>query len=382
MENKANRPRFFQEIFLVADTKFEMILGMPFLKISNADVSFGEGTLTWKTYTTNEALPTTERVQIVDPKEFVIAALDVDSETFVVHVAIREREEMPVHSKRQAQVRALLFDEAPTEVPAEYFDYSNVFSVENAEKLPENTRINEHAIELEKDKQPPFGLIYSLGLIELETLKTYIKINLANDFIRPSKSPTEAPILFDKKPDGSLCLCVDYWGFNNITIKNRYPLPLIGESLDWLGRARRFTQLDLTNTYYRMRIYEGDKWKTTFQSRYGHFKYQVMSFGFSNAPATFQGYVNKILAEKLDVFVIVYLDNILIYTEDPGQPYVNVVCWVLDQLQKYSFFANLKKGRFHQDEICFLEYIVSSKDISMEVERIEVVKKWPEPKSV
>ena len=88
VEDKASRPRFFQETFLVADTKFEVILGMPFLKISNADVSFGEGTLTWKTYTTNEALPTTERVQIVDPKEFVIAALNVDSEMFVVYVAI------------------------------------------------------------------------------------------------------------------------------------------------------------------------------------------------------------------------------------------------------------------------------------------------------
>ena len=298
---------------------------MPFLKISNADVSFGEGTLTWKTYTTNEALPTTERVQIVDPKEFIIAALDVDSETFVVHVAIWEREEMPVHSKRQAQVGALLFDEAPTEVPAEYSDYNNVFSAENAAELLENTGINEHAIELEEGKQPPFGPIYSLGPVELETLKTYIETNLANGFIRPSKSPAGALILFDRKSDKSLRLCMDYRGLNNITIKNQYPLPLIGKSLDRLGRARRFTQLDLTNAYYRMRIREGDEWKTAFRTRYGHFEYQVMPFGLSNAPATFQGYVNKILAEKLDVFVIVYLDDILIYTEDPGQLHVDAV---------------------------------------------------------
>ena len=259
VENKANRPRFFQETFLVANTKFEVILGMPFLKISNADVSFGEGTLTWKTYTTNEALSTTKQVQIVDPKEFVIAVLDVDSETFVVHVAIREQEEMPVHSEKQAQVGALLFDKAPTKVPAEYSDYSDVFSAENAAELLENTGMNEHAIELEKDKQPPFGPIYSLGPVELETLKTYIETNLANGFIRPSKSPAGAPIFFDRKPDGSLRLCVDYRVLNNNTIKNRYPLPLIGESLDRLGRARRFTQLDLTNAYYQMRIHEGDE---------------------------------------------------------------------------------------------------------------------------
>ena len=167
-----------------------------------------------------------------------------------------------------------------------------------------------------------------------------------------------------------------------ITIINQYPLFLIGKSLNRLDQARRFTHLDLTNAYHRMRIREGDKWKTAFRTQYNHFEYQVMPFGLSNAPATFQGYVNKILAEKLDIFVIVYLDDILIYTEDPGQPHVEAVRWVLDQLRKYSLFANLKKCRFHQDEVCFLGYIVSSKGISMEAKRIEVVRKWPEPKSV
>ena len=241
----------------------------------------------------------------------------------------------------------------------EYCNYSDVFLAENAAELPENTGINEHAIKLEEGKQPLFGPIYSLGPVELETLKTYIETNLANGFIQPSKSPTGASILFDQKSDGSLRLCVDYWGLNNITIKNRYPLPLIGESLDRLGRAKRFTQLDLTNAYHRMRIREGDEWKTAFRTRYGHFEYQVMPFGLSNAPVTFQGYVNKILAEKLDIFIIVYLENILIYTKDPSQPHVEAVCWVLDQLQKYSLFANLKKCCFHQDEVCFLGYVVS-----------------------
>ena len=107
-----------------------------------------------------------------------------------------------------------------------------------------------------------------------------------------------------------------------------------------------------------------------------------MPFGLSNAPASFQGYINKIIAEKLDVFVIVYLDNILIYIEDPGQPYVEAICWVPDQLRKYFLLANLKKYCFHQDEIRFLGYIMSSKSISIKAERIEVVKKWPKPKLV
>ena len=237
-ENKGGRPRFFQETFLVADTKFELVLEMPFLKISNVDVAFSEKTLTWKSCTTNKALPTTKQVQLVNPKEFFIAVLDVDSETFVVHVAIWEREKMPVHAKRQAQIQdgaqvgALLFDEAPTKIPVEYSDYSNVFSVENAVEFPENIGMNKHAIKLEEGKQLLFRPIYSLGLVELETLKIYIETNLANGFIWPSKFPAGAPIFFDRKPDKSLRLCVDYQGLNNITIKNQYPLLLIDESLD------------------------------------------------------------------------------------------------------------------------------------------------------
>ena len=266
VEDKGGKPRFFQKIFLVADIKFEVVLGIPFLKISNANVAFVEETLTWKSYTTSKALPITKQVQQVDLKEFVIVALDADSETFIVHVAIREREKMVVNPGRKAQikaqsgarVKALLFDKAPTEVPAEYSNYSNVFLAENAAELPENTGINEHAIKLEESKQSPFGFIYSLGPVKLKTLKTYIKTNLANGFIHPSKSPAGVPILFDRKSDRSLRLCVDYRGLNNITIKNRYPLPLIGESLNWLGRARKFTQLDLTNAYHWMKIHEGN----------------------------------------------------------------------------------------------------------------------------
>ena len=154
---------------------------------------------------------------------------------------------MPLHSERQAliqdkvKVGALLFDKAPTEVLAEYFDYNIVFSAENTAELLENIEMNKHTIRLEEGKQPPFGPIYNLGPVKLETLQSFIKTNLANGFIWPSKSPAGAPIVFNWKPDGSLCLCVDYWGSNNITIKNRYPLPLIDKSLDWLGRAKKFT---------------------------------------------------------------------------------------------------------------------------------------------
>ena len=127
---------------------------------------------------------------------------------------------MLVHSKKQAQVRALLFNKALTEILMEYINYNNVFSTEYAAEFPENNGMNEYAIKLEEGKQPLFRPIYSLGPIELEILKTYIKTNLVNGFIRPFKSFTGAFILFDKKLDRSFCFYVNYWGFNNITIKN------------------------------------------------------------------------------------------------------------------------------------------------------------------
>ena len=234
-------------------------------------------------------------------------ALDADNETFVVHVTIWKQEEMAMDPDKKAQieaqikaksraqsraksgvqVEALIFNKALTGVPAEYSDYSNVFLAENTVELLKNTGMNKYAIKLEEGKQPPLGLIYSLSLIELEMLKTYIKTNLANGLIRSSKSPARASILFDRKADGNLCLCVDYGGLNNIMIKNRYLLPLIGESFNRLGRAKQFTQLDLMNTYHRISIYKNDKWKTAIRIRYGYFKYQVMLFDLSNASATF-----------------------------------------------------------------------------------------------
>lgn len=132
----------------------------------------------------------------------------------------------------------------------EYRDYADVFSPYLAIELSENTSINQYTIELIEGKQPPYGSIYSLGQVKLEMLKAYIKTYLKTGFIWLSKSPVDAPILFDEKPNGSFCLYVNYQGLNNLTIKNRYLMFLIGKSLNPLGSARQFSQLDLTNTYF------------------------------------------------------------------------------------------------------------------------------------
>ena len=281
---------FFQETFLLADLNIEVVLGMPFLTLSNADIKFAQKELTWRSYTTTKALPTTKRVEIIDRKKFAKTTLNENVEAFVVHVTSLRLNSIVIHPAKKAQI-ALLFAKK-VQIPIKYSDFLDIFLEEKALILPEATKMNQYAIELQEGQQPPYRPIYSLGPVELKTLKIYIKTNFANSFIRPLKSPTGAPILFVGKPDGSLRLCVDYWGLNNLTIKNRYPLPLIGESLDRLGRAKRFTQLDLTSAYHRMRIKEGDEWKTAFWTRYSHFKYQMMPFGLSNAPVSLQGYIN------------------------------------------------------------------------------------------
>ena len=200
-------------------------------------------------------------------KEFAAAALDSEHETYVIHVGSVSSNVLPssspfeldIHLFRRPQVSSLIAEKALTKVSAKYLDFADVFSPDLASELPKHTGINDHAIELVDGQQPPYEPFYSLGPVELETLKAYIETNLANRFIRPSKSPGDALIWFDRKSDSSLRFCVNYRGVNNLTIKNRHSLPLIRELLKRLRRAKQFTQLDLTSAYHRMRIREGDE---------------------------------------------------------------------------------------------------------------------------
>ena len=198
-------------------------------------------------------------------KEFAATALDLEHGTYIVHVrsvnfhASPSSSLLDIHLFWRPQISDLIAKKAPTKVFAKYLDFADVFSPNLASELLKHTGINNHAIELVDGQQPLYGPIYSLGPVKLETLKAYIKTNLANRFIRTSKCPAGTPILFDWKSDNSFWLCVNYWSLNNLMIKNRYPLPLIGEMLDRLRRAKQFTQLDLTSAYHQMRIRDKDK---------------------------------------------------------------------------------------------------------------------------
>ena len=196
-----------------------------------------------------------------------------------------------------------------------------------------------------------------------------------------STSPAAAPILFLPKPDGTLRLCIDYRGLKKITIKNRYPLPLMNGLRDRLGKARYFTKLDLKNGFNLLMIAKGDEGKTAFRCRYGLYEYTVMPFGLCNAPSTFPSMINDVFHDLLDEGVVVYFDDILIYSEDE-KSHINLVHQVMERIRVAKLCCSIKKSDIRVREIEFLGYHISPKGISMSTAKVESVKNWPVPRNV
>ena len=190
-------------------------------------------------------------------------------------------------------------------------EYEDVFLIEEVDRLSSHEERN-HIIETTTELS--FNSLYNLSNIELATLRTYLDDVLAKDWIQYSTSSVESLILFVSKKNNDLRLCVDYRELNKVTIKNRHSLSLISETLDRLNEVKRFTKLNLKNTYHRIRIRKGDEWKTAFRTRYDHFEYLIMLFDLINASATFQIYINKSLTSLINNFCVVYLNDILIYS--------------------------------------------------------------------
>ncbi|CUA73551.1 Transposon Tf2-11 polyprotein [Rhizoctonia solani] len=216
---------------------------------------------------------------------------------------------------------------------------------------------------------------------ESKELRKYLDKHLAKGTIQHSKSPAGAPVMFVKKSDGSLRLCMDYRKLNNITIKNRYPLPLQQDLIEKLQGVTIFTKLDLRWGYNNVWIREGNEWKTAFRTKYGHFEYKVMPFGLTNAPATFQHFMNDLFQDMIDVNIIVYLDDILIYSKDPTT-HEETVKEVLQRLRDAHLYCKPLKCMFSVDTVPYLGLVVSPKGISMEAKKVQAVQEWPEPKTI
>ncbi|KAG1064905.1 hypothetical protein G6F42_026917 [Rhizopus arrhizus] len=198
-----------------------------------------------------------------------------------------------------------------------------------------------------------------MSQLELKALYDYIQENLAKGFIRRSESPAGAPVLFVKKKDGSLRMVVDYRGLNKVTIATPTVLPLISETLDRLNQAKYFTKLDMVGAYNLIRLKPGEEWKSAWICRYGHFEYTVMSFGLCSAPATFQAFVNDVLRDYLDQFLVVYLDDVLIFSQSRSQ-HEEHVRLVLQKLQDARLSLKLEKCEFSVSTVSFLGFIIGT----------------------
>ncbi|KAL0150331.1 hypothetical protein M9458_054333 [Cirrhinus mrigala] len=271
-------------------------------------------------------------------------------------------------------------DNTSNTIPSDYSDLLEAFSRTKAARLPPH-RPGDCAIDLVPGTSPPRGRVFPLSRAESEAMNSYIQEELAKGFIAPSTSPASAGFFFVKKKDGGLRPCIDYRGLNEITVKYRYPLPLVPSALEQLRSARIFTKLDLRSAYNLIRIRAGDEWKTAFSTTSGHYEYRVMPFGLANSPSCFQSFVNEVFRDMLNRWVIVYIDDILVYSRSLPE-HINHVRLVLQRLIKHQLYAKEEKCEFHRDTISFLGYIISAEGVAMDEKKVRAVLKWPRPSTL
>jgi hypothetical protein len=396
----------------IAPLSHEIILGAPWLRRHNPTVDFREGRLTFqseycryyckhfeKTETlhrqpkpvTSTNMTTTKnggerkarpqaktktkapKVAMISAAAFSLICNQPETELYFVSMKPTPEGDLAINVASQGDVDL-------STIPPEYHDFADLFSKKGADKLPPHQRYD-HTIPLQPGSTPHFGPIYKLSPVELETLRKYIDENLKKGFIKNSQSPYGAPIVFAKKKDGSLRLCVDYRGLNKLTIKNRYPLPLIGELLDRISKATIFSKFDIRDGYNRLRMAEGEEEKTAFRCRYGLFEYTVMPFGLCNAPGTFQHYMNETFREFLDKFLVIYLDDFLVYSNSLKEHKIHVR-QILERLREAGLYLKPSKCQFHAEEVEFLGFIIGKNGVAMDPGKVDSITSWPTPKSV
>ncbi|GJR66258.1 putative reverse transcriptase domain-containing protein [Tanacetum coccineum] len=257
-------------------------------------------------------------------------------------------------------------------------DFSEVFP-EDLPGLPP-TRQVEFQIDLVPGAAPVARAPYRLAPSEMKELSEQLKELSDKGFIRPSSSPWGAPVLFVKKKDGSFRMCIDYQELNKLTVKNRYPLPRIDDLFDQLQGSSVYSKIDLRSGYHQLRVREEDIPKTAFRTRYGHYEFQVMPFGLTNAPAVFMDLMNRVCKPYLDKFVIVFIDDILIYSKSK-QEHEEHLKIILELLKKEELYAKFSKCEFWIPKVQFLGHVIDSEGIHVDPAKIESIKDWTSPKS-
>ncbi|WVZ50407.1 hypothetical protein U9M48_001660 [Paspalum notatum var. saurae] len=295
----------------------------------------------------------------------------------LVHPSGQEVEFEPVQSIDVHQLHSLVI-KTLEEIPV-VCEYPNVFP-DDIPGLPPDRAV-EFAIDLVPGTAPIAKAPYRMSEKEYDELKKQLDDLLEKGFIRRSVSPWGAPVLFVKKKDGTLRLCVDYRELNAVTIKNKYPLPRIDDLLDQLKGAKYFSKIDLRSGYHQMKIREEDIPKIAFVTRYGHHEFTVVSSGLTNAPAYFMNMMNLIFMEELDRFVVVFTDDILIYSKT-REEHEKQLRDVLEKLRKNQLYGKFSKCEFWLEKVALLGHVFTAGGVSVDPKKIEAVSNWKTPRNV
>jgi hypothetical protein len=258
-------------------------------------------------------------------------------------------------------------------------EFMDVFPEELPGMPPE--REVEFYIDLIPGTAPIAKRPYRMAPTEFAELKLRIADLQQKGYIHPSSSPWGAPVLFVSKKDGSMRMCIDYRSLNEVTIKNKYPLPRIDDLFDQLQGAKYFSKIDLRSGYHQLRIKEADIQKTAFVTRYGQYEFTVMPFRLTNTPAFFMNLMNKVFMEELDKFVVVFIDDILIYSKN-REDHKRHLRIVLGKLRAHQLYAKLSKCEFWLEKIAFLGHILTAEGIEVDPSKVEAVSKWRQPTNV
>ncbi|GJY61013.1 putative reverse transcriptase domain-containing protein [Tanacetum coccineum] len=367
--NFMNHP-FYIDLMSVPLGSFDTIIGMDWLTKNHGviicdeqimRVPFGREMLIFQGNGNNQKKES--RLNIIlctKAQEYLSKGCDV----FLAHITTKEAEDKS-EEKRLEDVPIVR-------------DFPEVFP-EDLPGIPP-TRQVEFQIDLVPGAAPVARAPYRLAPSEMKELAEQLQELSDKGFIRPSSSPWGAPVLFVKKKDGSFRMCIDYRELNKLTVKNRYPLPRIDDLFDQLQGSSIYSKIDLRSGYHQLRVREEDIPKTAFRTRYGHYEFQVMPFGLTNAPAVFMDLMNRVCKPYLDKFVIVFIDDILIYSKSKEEHEEHLKL-ILELLKKEELYAKFSKCEFWIPKVQFLGHVIDSKGIHVDPAKIESVKDWASPKS-
>ena len=382
--------------YVIPNQAEDLILGMPWLKYCHAELDSINSKLTFKhhglTLISNEERE--KRNEELGAHAFTVSQVMASTFTGLAQRA-RKSKTVQVFAASLSDIEKALrpkiqlsIKEITSMLPDSYKSFAQVFNPKEAASLPPHRLGIDHEIPLEKDqngneKPVPWGPLYNMSHDELLVLRKELTSLLDKDFIQQSKSSAAAPVLFAKKPGGGLRFYVDYRGINAITKKNRYPLPLIKESLNSLNSAKWLTKLDVSAAFHRIRMAKGEEWKTAFRTRYGLFEWKVCPFGLTGSPATFQRYINWVLREYLDNFCSAYVDDILIFTSGTLQDHREKVAKVLTSLQENGLHLDISKCEFETKKTKYLGYVIKAgTGIKMDPTKVQAITEWKSPTSV